>query len=876
MDNVYRELDEFKTELEKLKLEHRIKTELSESLKKAHSEQLLRFQEAKQKLEKQSEELNFKSEEITKERKLSNDLKSKENKKLALALDETTARNKELEWNVCASNHEIGGLRKLLLIAENKCSDAEVRAQEAKEQCRRDDILMNLEEENRDVLDKLKWKSEQFKHLEEAHKKLQGQFQLNKEEWEREKLALLEEISSLQTSMDSQTRILEGLQSRLEMCNQALAHEESKRKFLEVEVSEFKSRFEAVFSQCQEEKSKIHDLTYKRDEEIAKLRNSMGEKEILAREMELRIVHLEQENQELGESLKELREAQIHNDGASSMLSKLRNKLRGLEKVHKKCSSNPKTKESEWSVQLKNMEGDISSYKSKLKLKENKIQELQMDIENCNSTIEILHEEVSMVLLIFKLEFSEAYFKILSAEAEREAHIKEKNFICAEQSQVKDSSQKPFDLMQHNNELTFLKKVESLEHREHQVLMMEEQLRIHKKLLEESTEGHLKEQLLLKESSIRGEKRDAYEALEKIKIELAEKDHELHRLEKELQSWKSTTESLKTSSEDNEKTCKQIKTSLIACVENERTLKHEKESLLCIVKDQERKNEDLKQQILLLEASNAEKMKEMESFKEEKQNLLVIAEEKDSCIKILLEDIAYVKQESMRRESEAVLIAQLTVDMALEQEKERLLEIINEKEQSVKYFQALALSLEKESTSALISSFSEQVEKEVVASMLTEALKNAGYVSKLEIEERNMIIGKLEIEHSHHNHLLQKVAYQEKTFSHLKQAEPLQVLLEAKNLETAKLMEELRNMESLVEKLEIGEFSVEDAQLMKTLGSILHVAAEVNEMEDPVVPDKLHYSTSGNANASICAATKKLEVNVDERLPLKEVNSWQM
>ncbi|KAJ7946788.1 basic helix-loop-helix (bHLH) DNA-binding superfamily protein [Quillaja saponaria] len=937
MDNVYRELDEVKTELEKLKAECRNKTELSESLKKAQNEQLLRFQEAKGKIEKQAQELNFKSEEITEERKLNEDLKSslheKEahirqlssvnekvrvecaqkllkleegNKELALALDEMKARNKALEQNFCASNQEVGDLKKLLLIIEKKCSEAEVKAQEAKELRQRDDIILKLEEKNRNMLDKLKWKSEQFKHLEEAHGKLRSQFQLNKDEWEKEKLALLEGISSLQTSLNSKTRMIEGLQSRLEMCNQALAHEESKRKFLEVEVSEFKSRFEDVFAQCQEEKSKIQDLTFKRDEEIAKLRSYVGEKETLSREMELRIVHLDQENQELRESLKELREAQIHNAGDPSLLLKLRHKLRGLEQVHKKCSSFLKTKESEWSLQVEKMEGDISSYKSKLNMKEIEIQKLQMDIENCHSTIEVLNEEISMVHLIYKSEFSGAYSKILSAEAEKEVHVKEnkdKTFVVAEQVELKENTQKALDLMQDDDEITFLKRrIESLEHTEQHILMMEEELHRQKKFLEESSEGRLqlKGQLSHMETALRDEKRDAYEALQKVKFESAEKNHELCQLENELQNWKSTTEILKACLEENEETRKQMETSLLAGVENEQTLRREKESLLCIVIDQERKVDDLKQQIVLLEASNAEKMKEMEAFKQQRQNLLLIAEEKDSCIKNHLEDITHVKQESKRRESEAVKNASIS-----EQEKVRLLEATNEKDRSVKYFQSLAMSLEQDLIHVLISSFSEQVEKEVEASMLAEALKNAECASNLELKERDKIIEKLEMEHSN---LLHKVAYQEETFLHLKQeAEQLQVLLEANKLETAKFMEELRKLEGLVRKLKseketllqerivlseereasfahleemcdrIDVLSVEDAHLMKTLEAILHIAAEDDEVDvDSVLPDKLYDSPRENVNASFSVTTKKLEVNLYGRSPLKEVNSWQM
>ncbi|XP_030943020.1 uncharacterized protein At4g38062-like [Quercus lobata] len=774
MEDVYKELDEVKAEIEKLKAEYRIKTELSESLKRAHNEQLLKHQEAKLQIEKQTQELNAKSEEISELRKINEDLTSSlhekelsfrnlssvnekfqadcgqklqklegENRELVLALDETTARKKELELNVCDSHKEIEGLKRLLLVTERKCFEAEQMAQKPKELRQRDVVIVKLEEENRDVQDQLKWKNEQFKHLEEAHKRLQDQFQLSKEEWEREKSALLEEISSLQTNLDSQTRILEGLQTRLDMCNQALAHEESRRKFLEVQVSEFKIRFENVFAQSEEETSKVLNLTVQRDEEIARLRNALGSKETLTKEMEFKIVHLEQENQDLGESLKELREAQIKNAGATS-LTKLRNKLKGLEQVHSNCSNNLKAKESEWSFQMEKMKSDIDSYKSGLKDKVKQIKELQMDLENSHSTIEVLSEEISIVCMILKSEISEAYSKILDAKAEMELHDKEKEGKISHLIEQLKVNKSHLDLGQENKELASLRKrVESLECMQ---ASKDDELQRYKQMLEESSECQLqlKKQVLQMESALENEKRGAFEALEKANLELAEKICEASQLQYEVQKWKSDSESLKACLNKKQETCKQLETSLITQAKLEQMLKDEKENLLYIAKEQEKRIEGQQQQIVSLEAKIVAKTEELEASLKDKDSILLIAEEKEICIENLQKDLIFLKQESKRREAEASVLGRLAAEKAFEEEKEKFLQIMNEKDQGINDLQVLAVSLEQDLEIAVISCFSELIEKHVKFIVLNEAIKNAEYLTKLEIEEKNKLIVNLQ------------------------------------------------------------------------------------------------------------------------------------
>ena len=931
MEDVYKELDEVKVEIEKLKAEYRIKTELSESLKRAHNEQLLKHQEAKLQIEKQTQELNAKSEEISELRKINEDLTSSlhekelsfrhlssvnerfradcgqklqklegENRELVLALDETTARKKELELNVCDSHKEIEGLKRLLLVTERKCFEAEQMAQKPKELRQRDVVIVKLEEENRDVQDQLKWKNEQFKHLEEAHKRLQDQFQLSKEEWEREKSALLEEISSLQTNLDSQTRILEGLQTRLDMCNQALAHEESRRKFLEVQVSEFKIRFENVFAQSEEETSKVLNLTVQRDEEIARLRNALGSKETLTKEMEFRIVHLEQENQDLGESLKELREAQTKNAGATS-LTKLRNKLKGLEQVHSNCSNNLKAKESEWSFQMEKMKSDIDSYKSGLKDKVKQIQELQMDLENSHSTIEVLSEEISIVCTILKSEISEAYSKMLDAKAEMELHDKEKEGKISHLTEHLKVNKSHLDLGQENKELASLRKrVKSLECMQ---ASKDDELQRYKQMLEESSECQLqlKKQVLQMESALENEKKGAFEALEKANLELAEKICEASQLQYEVQKWKSDSESLKACLDKKQETCKQLETSLITQAKLEQMLKDEKENLLYIAKEQEKRIEGQQQQIVSLEARIAAKTEELEASLKDKDSILLIAEEKEICIENLQKDLIFLKQESKRREAEASVLGRLAAENAFEEEKEKFLQIMNEKDQGINDLQVLAVSLEHDLEIAVISCFPELIENHVKIIVLNEAIKNAEYLTKLEIEEKNKLIVNLEKEACN---LRQRLAYEEECLlCSRREEEQYKALLEVNKLETEKLKDEQRRMDCLVKELEfekgtlvqdslklsteredllvhiqkicnrIGEFSFEDEKLMTNLGRILQNSVEeTGRAMDLMVDGELYDSTRENSDTCFSGTTKKLEAGGDERLPLKEVN----
>ncbi|KAA8545662.1 hypothetical protein F0562_020887 [Nyssa sinensis] len=923
MDEVYKGLNEVKAEMEKLKEENSTKTELCESLRKVHNDQLLQLQEAKLQIEKQAQELNAKSEEISDVRQKYEDLKASlhekescltnlssaneklrddygekiqklegENKELALALDKATSTIQDFKSKIGAGNEEIEGLKRLLSVAQKKCLEAEEKAKASKELKQRDDMILKLEEENSNVQDQLKWRNEQFKHLEEAHEKLQDQFRLNKAEWETEKLTLVEKIDSLQASLDSQTRISESLHNQLKMCNQALAHEESKRKILEIEVSEFKSRFENVFQECQEAKSIIEKLTLEGDNEIAKLRNSLGTKEMLSKEMEFRIAHLEQENMELRGSLKEFQKDQINNAGATSSLKKLQNKLRGLEQLHSKCSMNLKEKEAEWSSQMEKMTGDMNAFISKLNAKEKQIQELQ---ESSHCSLEVQNEEVSVIIMCLKSEFSAAYSKLSNAKAEIEECNKEREgeiLLLTEQLKIKDNAlQKAHvDLMQARKELaSSMERVLSWDLMKQQQTFMEDELERHKKMLDESSEHRLwlKEQVLQLENALKEGSTKVSDVLEKANSELAEKNHEVNQMELELQKWKSIAENRQ-----------------VYLEENQEVFKKEKESLLSNLKKQDEKIGDLQRQIVLLESTVAANVEAVAAFKQEKENYRRIAEDKDNSIENLQKEIAWLKEESAKIKSEGIILAQLEAEKSFEHEKERLVKIIKAKDQCMEDLWAHATSLEQDLTNAVIFSFTEVIEKQIEIDVLNEDLEEAQNLKKFEIQIKDNKIMELEKVISDS---LQKLTFQEEHLSHSKRkTEQFEALFEANKLEIEKLKDQFGNerkcLEDLVKKLEFekfvlledtmklsteredllvqfegicdrtSEFSGKDAELMAILGKILQNSEKngmnlivSDELNDPPSPSKIVSST-------LSPSTKGIEENWDRRSPLKELN----
>ncbi|PON38781.1 hypothetical protein PanWU01x14_309740 [Parasponia andersonii] len=438
VERVYEELDEAKAEVEKLRTEYKSKAELSENLKRSNNEQLIKVQEASLKIEKQAQEINEKAEEISMLKQSFEDLKfslnEKEsivkqlnaaneklrvdcneklrkweegNKRLILTLEEANEKNVEHEEQIYSYKEEIEGLKGSLSVLQKKLFEVEKKANGTKEAREREDVFLKLEEDKRKIEEQLKWKKEQFTHLEEAHRKMRDQFKASEKEWELEKSSMIDEICSLQASLDSQTRMLDDLQNRLKMCNQALAHEESRRKYLEVQFSEVQSRLDNVFNDYQDAKSQLQCFTEQRNEEIASLRHALGRKETLLKEMEYQKRQMEQDYQEQQILLKELQESLIQKASGSPSVAKLRNKLKCFEQMHKESTANLRAKEAELTSQLDKMTRELSNYESQLESKDAMLNELRMELEQ-------VHDEYSANLRAKETERNSQLEKVMS------------------------------------------------------------------------------------------------------------------------------------------------------------------------------------------------------------------------------------------------------------------------------------------------------------------------------------------------------------------------------------------------------------------------------------------------------------------------------
>jgi hypothetical protein len=340
------------------------------------------------------------------------------------------------------------------------------------------------------------------------------QFKPCTKECELEKSTLLDEISLLKSKLDSHVKISQDLQYQLQMCKQLLAHEESQRKSLEVEVLDLKLQFEFVNSQKDKD---VEDLTH-----ALKYSNEK----------------LEQENNQLRKSLRDLQESQEVR--ASYSLSMLRSNLRGLEQTHKDCVSIFQTRQAGWSFKLEQMSENIENYRYALETKATTIEKLKNELEcsdSFNIEMMLLNEEMYVMLLVLKEGIYEHNELQQSMNSER------------------------------NN---------------------------HKGMLEESTKCRNK-------IDLEEQHKEVYGGLEKPNIELVGRTCELSEMEFELQMWKSLVESLRNDLEENRVMRKALEKSLLAQVDFSESLKQEKDSLDHKLEVEENKIDYLQLHVFVLE-----------------------------------------------------------------------------------------------------------------------------------------------------------------------------------------------------------------------------------------------------------------------------------
>ncbi|TMW93368.1 hypothetical protein EJD97_011828 [Solanum chilense] len=659
---------------------------------------------------------------------------------MALALDGANAINLDQEQQIRSLKQEIEGLREFVSSSRKRSSEAEKRAKTSKELRHNDDMLLDMEEEIKKLADQLKWKKESFSHLEEAHGRLRQQHQEEGKEWAKERSTLLDEISKLQTKLDSQLRISKDLESRLWMCNQALAHEESKKKLLEVQLTESKTSFNSVCAEYEESKSIIESLTSQRDKEIANLRDILGSRDTLHKEMEYQFRRVEQENHELMTSLRELQEAKIQEAGASSSLSKLRNKLRGLEQVHKDCFGNLKAKEAEWASKLEKLTEELDICKFTVQSKDTLITELREELETCELLtlqLTLQNEETSMMLLVLKCQFFEIHQRIAddyaSMELEKREGVENISTLIKQLNTKNEALVRVQEDLEEEREKVVLlsEKIESLNSEEQQQLPLQREVDTLKEMLKEAStsQSHLKEQVLHTKSDLE----QVRDALDRANEELAESFEEGNELEFELQVWKSVAEKLKANLEENLQMRRQIEASLLAQADVEFDLKQERESLELELAEKDTRVNELQQQLfdqkreqtaLLSENIEDKKTsqdlqkevqyleqewvrKELEGailaqveaetkHKKEKESLHQIVEEKDHRIYDLLKEVEYLEQEWVTKDLESAIFEHVEAETQHKKEKESLHQLVEEKDHRINVLQKEVVYLEQE------------------------------------------------------------------------------------------------------------------------------------------------------------------------------------
>ncbi|MED6132068.1 hypothetical protein PIB30_015857 [Stylosanthes scabra] len=647
MDKVYEELDEVKAEVDRLKAELRAKTDSLENLKRSHNAQLNQIQEARLNAEEQKHELLRKEDEIAEANQACEDLKGDLNKKesiiknlsaandklradcneklkewedermdLLLALEESNEKVESREQQINLCRQEIERLEGYLAVSKKKSSEPQKGLRASTEIRERDNMLQELEEQKRKVEDQLKWKKEQFKHLEEAHEKLKENFRSNKKDWDMEKSSLLDEISSLQEKLDSQIRISDDLKHQLQTCHQALAHVESQKKRLQVEVSDLKARLDDASGEYQDAKSELDCLNSQFEKDIGELRYALKTKDAYLRESKYKIEKLEQENQELRIPLKELQEAQIQEAGAYSQ-SKLRSKLKCLEQAHKECASTLQVKEAEWKSQLEKLAKDLNSCEFELETKVAAAEELKKELERSqylNIEKELLNEEMSVTLLVLRQGISEAQLNLAKYKEEMEIMNKkreEKVLQLMNELEIKEvaliSVQKEMDL-ERERAACLMKQVESFGVSKEQQRSLENELDRHMEMLEESNicQLILKHKVMEMEFELKEQLKEVHDALDSANVELDETISVRNEMEFELQIWMSIVERLKNDLEQNHTVRRELETSLLTQVDVAESHKQEKDILVSKLEEQDMRIDQLNQELKVREAVASE------------------------------------------------------------------------------------------------------------------------------------------------------------------------------------------------------------------------------------------------------------------------------
>ncbi|KAJ3674568.1 hypothetical protein LUZ60_005184 [Juncus effusus] len=632
-----------------------------------------------------------------------------ENRNLISALDEANLNKKERENKISAYQEEIQRLRSLLEESQKNIKQTEESAQKVKEVRKREELLLSFEEETEKLQEKLKWKCEQFSHLEEAHKKSQLELKEFKKETEKEKSEFVTKIAELETNLDSKSRFLEDFKSRLDMCKQALASEESKRKLLQAELREIQDRYNCVVTDFEAARLAVESVTQQRDADVASLRGILADKSLQIKEIEFEKMQVERENKELRDEVKEYREVQIGGVEKSKKFKALEKRIRvrdseieGLKRELDDCLM----KLNEKGVDCLNIEGEIAheECEGKIRVRDSEIEGLKRELDDC--LVKLNDKGVNCLNLEGGIVHKECEGKIRVRDLEIE-NLKKDLDDCLVKLNERDG--------------------------------LIEKIRVHEVEIENLKRGlndydKFVEKIRVQKVEIEKLKRDLDDCLAR----LSDKDKSAEKLRSELETSYSKLEEdnvvkreelavallvIKGNYEGHFEKCVKNNHEILVESEKESILKKEIEDLICQVRERDEAIEGLKE---CLEREKA-LVRENESLLSELKERERVVEEIKEC---------KAKDEALERENERLvfevrerenIIKELKErEEALEREKERLIFVLKEREELT---EELKLCLEKEKTEKVNLS-SVVRERETVIKELEECKEREGTLER--------------------------------------------------------------------------------------------------------------------------------------------------
>ncbi|CAN6317193.1 unnamed protein product [Urochloa humidicola] len=734
MEEMCKELDDLRAEVDALTAQLRAKSDLADGLKRASADQAARLRDARAEAERHAAEVAARGEEAAAATERCGQLEAKlaekeqalrhlcgahealkgtlrektegleaDKRGLLAALEDAEARQAEQEAALRARDAEVARLRGLLSEKERRCGEAEKRAVAApREVVMRDDMLVKMEEEKAAIEGKLKWKAEQFRHLEEAHRKVQEDFRAAKREWGSDRSTLVDQIGVLEADLDSKTRIAEDIRSRLDMCSQALAHEEGKRKRVEAEMSELRRMYGNVVSDYEEARSMVESLTTNRDSEIASLRSSLAEKASLLKEIGYTKSHLEQENEDLRLMLKEYQEAEIGGADAAVSLKDLQGKFRALEHTHRTCTEKLRDKEAEWRMQIEKLGGDLDGYLSQLESKGMLIRQLENELLGSYKSLELQTVE-NWEALIITTVLQSNFLESCSAKLNMQHHCEEiQKELASVRKQLEERNcmvaQSQAELKQQSEVIAKLQgRIEELEHTELEHEKMQRQLDTYKEMLDNtSRDVHcIKGEASEKENKLQERLTEALGALDEANRALADTKNDLSQLKINLDQQKHANEHL-------EKLKVDMQSELEGYMDSNQILKGDLDAALVAKMEAEEvlRQEKVKLQAALDEANYvlSERSSELSQFEnnfhQQKQALEHLEKLK---LDMETEPKKYMDGNCvLRRDLDGSLIAKMESEEFHIKEKENLCGIISEKGKVIDELQQHIIVLEEE------------------------------------------------------------------------------------------------------------------------------------------------------------------------------------